>query len=584
MRDLRLSSAASSLATSSRIRSSLAPSSTLNTKTKTFDEKEEEKGKKSSSYKVVPARTLNIVNVSSRNWAQKVYNSSNGNKENVVAAEEEPKKKETKKVRKRREWMQRKLDGEGKTIKKKANKYCGDWTYLPDIVLEKIFQYLPFEEKMRSSQVCRYWARIVHCRSIWADFVVHDLTLTQSRFNFAGKFYEEVIDHAKASAALNRLAFKIKHLSFLPRKNLHNICSFQEMMTRFCTFYGTLPNIESFCYVFPCDFAKKSNEIDIYGTGGTILQGLKELLNNLPGLKRVELIDLQLIGVDAAHVLDEVSEVCCTRISSLKVVNISRLPFQMLAIVSFVNLKVLCISPHNIGDDIVECFGDMKKLRNVQIITNAYTESVAPPVDYRVWKACRKANPRLRVHLITEGKHRHEVTFQQRAPVKSVIYDSPYIKSNMLSIDLVVDQYGTDLECYAHKRLPRFKMPRSFHDRADSGYLYLVKQCPYLHTLMIRERISSATVLLLAYTGKNLRYFHVRRNAIILKCEWPQSPEWSHEFYKWLTKNCRNYDDMEREVSQILGFRWYALNDKQYKLTPLNLNIPYYYEGFDEAD
>lgn len=44
----------------------------------------------------------------------------------------------------------------------------------------------------------------------------------------------------------------------------------------------------------------------------------------------------------------------------------------------------------------------------------------------------------------------------------------------------------------------------------------------------------------------------------------------------------RSYEDMEREVSQILGFRWYALNDKQFKVTPLNLNVSYYYEGFDE--
>lgn len=44
----------------------------------------------------------------------------------------------------------------------------------------------------------------------------------------------------------------------------------------------------------------------------------------------------------------------------------------------------------------------------------------------------------------------------------------------------------------------------------------------------------------------------------------------------------RSYDAMEREVSQIFGFRWYALNDKQFKHTPLNLNIPYYYEGFEE--
>ena len=39
---------------------------------------------------------------------------------------------------------------------------------------------------------------------------------------------------------------------------------------------------------------------------------------------------------------------------------------------------------------------------------------------------------------------------------------------------------------------------------------------------MTRERISSSTVLLLAFTAKNLRYFYVRRNAIILKCDWKQ--------------------------------------------------------------
>ena len=70
----------------------------------------------------------------------------------------------------------------------------------------------------------------------------------------------------------------------------------------------------------------------------------------------------------------------------------------------------------------------MKRLRNIQILTNKYTEVVVPPVDYRVWKAVRKVNPRLRVHLVTEGRHRNEITFQQKAPVKSIVYDSPYIQ------------------------------------------------------------------------------------------------------------------------------------------------------------
>ena len=102
-----------------------------------------------------------------------------------------------------------------------------------------------------------------------------------------------------------------------------------------------------------------------------------------------------------------------------------------------------------------------------------------------------------------------------------------------------MDLYNTDLECYAHQQLPRFKMPKNFYDRADSAYLYLIRQCPYIHTLCIRERISSSTVLLLAYTGKNLRYLNVRRNAIVLKCEWPKSPDWSWDFFKWLRKNSR---------------------------------------------
>ena len=126
------------------------------------------------------------------------------------------------------------------------------------------------------------------------------------------------------------------------------------------------------------------------------------------------------------HVLDEVSEACAERVSTLKLINVTRQPFEMLAISGFTNLKVLCISPANLGDALVECCGDMKRLRNIQIITNKYTESVAPPVDYRVWKAVRKVSPRLRVHLITEGGHRNEIVFQQRAPVKSIIYDSPY--------------------------------------------------------------------------------------------------------------------------------------------------------------
>ena len=112
--------------------------------------------------------------------------------------------------------------------------------------------------------------------------------------------------------------------------------------------------------------------------------------------------------------LDEVSEVCYLSLKCLKIVNITRSPLSMMMVSSFSNLRCLIISPHNLGDDLVENIAKMPKLRNLEIVSNAYSESVPTPVDYRIWKQCRKIHPRLRVHLVTEGKHRKEMTFQTK--------------------------------------------------------------------------------------------------------------------------------------------------------------------------
>ena len=69
---------------------------------------------------------------------------------------------------------------------------------------------------------------------------------------------------------------------------------------------------------------------------------------------------------------------------------------------------------------------------------------------------------------MTEGKHRKEMTFQTkyekfktlislcelshtRAPVKSILYNTPYSRANQFSINLAVELYRMDLEVYAHR-------------------------------------------------------------------------------------------------------------------------------------
>ena len=71
--------------------------------------------------------------------------------------------------------------------------------------------------------------------------------------------------------------------------------------------------------------------------------------------------------------------------------------------------------------------------------------------------------------------------------MKSLLYDTPYARVTQAGVDLAVELYSTDLEVFAHRRLPRFSRSSSFHSRADAAYLYLARHCPYLHTVMARQ-------------------------------------------------------------------------------------------------
>ena len=56
-----------------------------------------------------------------------------------------------------------------------------------------------------------------------------------------------------------------------------------------------------------------------------------------------------------------------------------------------------------------------------------------------------------------------------RAPVKSLLYDTPYARVTQAGVDLAVELYSTDLEVFAHRRLPRFYRSSSFHSRGCSS-------------------------------------------------------------------------------------------------------------------
>lgn len=103
------------------------------------------------------------------------------------------------------------------------------------------------------------------------------------------------------------------------------------------------------------------------------------------------------------------------------------------------------------------------------------------------------------------------------------------------------------------------------------AYINLVKNALYLHTLAIKERISTATCLLIAYYGSknSLKRFYLRRNCVILRNEYRNyifnGPNDDNEYlHQWLEQHCRQYHQVEKAVSVLLDTPWKMLSDWEY--------------------
>lgn len=92
------------------------------------------------------------------------------------------------------------------------------------------------------------------------------------------------------------------------------------------------------------------------------------------------------------------------------------------------NFQELHISPQNLADDLVELLG-FTHLKHLHIVQNRYTtdEGFVKPIMLSSWKKVRSMNQGLSVHLEVESNKFKSVVWQEGAPVRSVLYDSPHI-------------------------------------------------------------------------------------------------------------------------------------------------------------
>lgn len=83
------------------------------------------------------------------------------------------------------------------------------------------------------------------------------------------------------------------------------------------------------------------------------------------------------------------------------------------------------------GNDLIELLA-FTNLKHLHIVQNRYTteEGFLKPIPPGTWKKVRSLNHSLSVHLEVESKECKSVIWQEGAPVRSIVYDSPLIGVN----------------------------------------------------------------------------------------------------------------------------------------------------------
>ncbi|KAJ8941225.1 hypothetical protein NQ318_015657 [Aromia moschata] len=357
------------------------------------------------------------------------------------------------------------------------------WSELPDLLLEKIFAYLGIREKYYASLVCRNWYRAFHLPYVWSRFVLEDNTLTRSRFNYYSG-WQYVLDHLRCQMCMSSVGKNFKYLTIEPMLNFYNLYEFMNILSWYTEQQKTLKGFV--CLVLE----------------GKLLAALKRLMGNLKKLQWLGLIDLMLDPKEAQYLLDEVCETCCLTLRSLYIVNTTRVQYQMLHVGVFLNLHELVISPQNLGDDLIELIG-FTKLKHLHILQNRYTpyDVIIKPVSPMAWKKCRQNNAGLSVHLQLESLKEKPLIWQENAPVRTVLYDSPHIRLRADALLTTIEFYKEDLRIYGHKNIPRFHRSKSFSERIDENLIMLVQRCTYLSTLNVVIRVNKLLVKIPDFNG-----------------------------------------------------------------------------------
>lgn len=455
------------------------------------------------------------------------------------------------------------------------------WANLPDSLLDQIFSLLPPRYRYYASMVCWRWYYTFMGERVWRSFAYRDRTFTRMKFTTHGGFQYHT-DHYRLRQLVTYTTRHWVNLAIYPVSELYNLHEFLQVLIRVADYYANVDDMMlgrvkqlRFDWLLRCSLQSRSEPVRV-GTGGIFLNVIGTFIGHLVNLEQLRLGHLLLEANEAEPFMTSLLQQFQLKITHLIVVNLTKLPHSFLQLGLFLNLVSLTVSPQHLSDDVICLLSCLKHFRRLRLLQDEMTGNAVQPVSAKCWKDLKATAPGITVHLEVGGLSTSEIVWQPYAPVDSIAYGNPMGKLTLASSLIISDYYGFSLRRYEQKGLQRRYRGRGFHDRCDSAVILLIRNCPNLELLAIRERISTATALLAAHLSSFKPFrLYLRLNAIRKRSDWPMSPDWSAEFYRWLRIASRDFDKTEKEISTLYSNpNWRFRRDNEWKsLFPLTTRL-----------
>lgn len=387
--------------------------------------------------------------------------------------------------------------------------------------------------------------------------------LTKRKFNFF-KGYQIELCPRKTQICLHRVGHLFKRIIITPMHNFYNLFEFLRILSAYLGFFEEfpMPHLNTFHFTFACETRGMTGAI-VHGTGGKILDVLKELLSRMQHLRSLKLNHLLLDEAEVTGLIDAIQPDCTSSLKSLEILNCSKNPYPLTELSVFDNLQILTVSPQHVNEEVMIMLGT-SGLTELHLVQGRYTCDFQHVSD-EAWKLLKQMSPYFRVNLEIRGHTKSRLGLQPHAPVRKIVYDTPYAQFDNETAISVVHYYHETLEHFVQKRLPRLHGSRSFHNRSDASLVMLARNCPNLKSIVVQERISTATAILIAMEAKSLTKYIVRQNGLIKRADWPKDSHWSDEFYKEFKACARSYDKTAERISEILKMNWKPVTDQTFK-------------------